>query len=148
VKTALTILALVTAWEFVGWMARLEDRRAIFARALEEARRAAKPLLVVGCPKAMGVGWPVHPCGDVTVDVAECPECPDAVRASVEDLRMFPDGAFGAAFVGHVLEEVKDLPAAWSELNRVADAGYVAAVSPHFLAAWGLPKARSVIYAG
>lgn len=144
-KTLITLTALVAAWEAFGWIARSRMRAVLFGQAQAAAQRRVKPLLVIGCPAGLGTGLPMHPCGDVLLDTQACPACPGSVSGSVEDLSAFTDGQFGAVFVGHVLEEVSQPDLAWTELNRVADEVFVAAVPPWSLAAWALPDSRNVI---
>ena len=97
----------------------LRERRTKYQEALELATAADKPLLVIGQPRGR------HPCGDVCVDAAGCPECDTessiGFQVMVEDLWMFNDKVFGAAFASHVLEHVEDLDLALQEIRRVSD---------------------------
>lgn len=120
IKYIPVVVVAVLAYEMLMWTKQMYDREALYHQAENYAILIGKPLLAVGNPKGR------HPCGDVNVDL-DGSECPVHVQASIEDLNMFSDGEFGAAFVGHILEHVDDIEKAYSELVRVSDDGvYVA----------------------
>lgn len=109
-----------------------QARRSLYRQAHAYAHSRQKPLLVVGVPKARYS--PVkaqYGCGDVTLDLdpivrSQCP-----VGGTVANIKAIPaqDKEFGAVFVSHVLEHMRDIPEfrqAWAELNRVGDRVYVA----------------------
>jgi hypothetical protein len=117
-------LIFAAGYELGNWFSQIEERKLLYGMA----RRAAsdRPLLVVGNTKGR------HGQGDVCIDVQPRGRC---VYGDVHALD-YPDGHFGAAFVGHVLEHVKDPAAAFAELHRVADQVFVAYPHRHSLIAW------------
>ncbi|KKK68560.1 hypothetical protein LCGC14_2942840, partial [marine sediment metagenome] len=115
------------AWETLWKVKELNNRHEEYDKAAEYAHLIGKPLMVVG--QTMGR----HPCGDVCVDIAGCPTCSNSVTADVQDLFVFEDKNFGAAFASHVLEHIDSPDLAWMELNRVADKVFIAYPFSHRL---------------
>jgi 2-polyprenyl-3-methyl-5-hydroxy-6-metoxy-1,4-benzoquinol methylase len=97
-----------------------------FNNAVSAARSSGKPLLNAGC----GGDWhhwmakDISSISDVNVDIVER-DVPNFVLTSIEDMPMFEDKQFGAAFCSHVIEHVDDPDKAMAELNRVADEVFV-----------------------
>ena len=129
-----TILAFAAGYEAANWLMSLKERETL----VRAARMLAgdKPLLVVGNPRGR------HETGTVCVDL--CPVAP-CIQANVEDLSGVPDGFFGAAFVGHVLEHVENPSKAFAELKRVARHVIVAYPYSCTLIAWFHPEHRWII---
>lgn len=156
-KVVLTGVAGLGALDLAAWVLRLRQRAVRFEQATKSARESGRPLLIAGRPN----GWTDnsdanhsrHGCGnlaegDVVIDIAPAPECPNALQANLENLTGIPDGYFGAAFIGCTLEHVDDLNAAWAEIRRVTD-GPIYAVVPQVWApfAWWFPTHRWVLLA-
>jgi ubiquinone/menaquinone biosynthesis C-methylase UbiE len=83
---------------------------------------------------------PAHSKGDVCIDINPNAilDYPNGIVANVTSLP-FPDKTFGAAFASHLLEHLPDTTSAkqaLAELNRVADAVFIAYPSRQSLAAW------------
>lgn len=108
------------AWETLFTAITASDRTARYNEASHYALLMEKPLLVVGQPRGR------HPCGDVCIDLNGCPTCAVSVNANIEDLSNYDDKTFGAVFVSHVLEHVKNPDLAWAELNRVGEKVFMA----------------------
>lgn len=137
-------LMALAGWEALMWAGRVVTRGRLFQAAQEAARRHGKPLLVVGCPVGATPGLSLfyHPCGDTTVDVADCPQCSNSVKADVSAMTQFADKQFGAAFVGYVLEYTDQPDLALEEIKRVADEVFVAHIQPLSLVGFVLPGLR------
>ena len=127
-------LALVI-WQWVVLLRQSHDRDRKFEAATNFAATAGKLLLVAGGP--LGVTWGrrvtklmAHGYGDVCFDIDRraFDGCPSGI---VADIRYIPfsDKSFGAVFASHVLEHlpsVADAEKALAELDRVAEAVYIA----------------------
>ncbi len=116
----------------------LGERHALFAQAHESAALRGKPALVVGMPR---YPWEYACSPSVTLDLdpAVLTDCP--LSGVVADIRAipYPDSAFGAALVSHVLEHlasIDDVALAWRELWRVADEVLVAYPQKDFIVNW------------
>lgn len=128
------LIAFIAGYEAANWLMSLKERESLVR--LARLLAGGKPLLVVGNPKGR------HEAGSLCIDLE--PVCP-CVRANVEHLDDIPDGAFGAAFVGHVLEHVDNPARAWAELHRVADHVVIAYPYTNTLICWLHPDHKWVI---
>ncbi len=111
----------------------------LFRSARKRAQLARKPLLNVGC-KAVYTGL-----SDVNLDIVPR-DVPNFTLGDVQDMGMFEDKQFAAAFASHVLEHVPDPEAALRELNRVADRVYIVTPLPIFPWTWLHPEHRWIIW--
>lgn len=140
------ILGALGAWEALWWAARRRRRTTLYDDALRRARAIGRPLIVVGAPDGGVTGG--YGCGDVTVDLAPCRCCPNAVRADVCELLPFGDNS-AVVFVSCVLEYVNDLDAAMREIDRVSGGErYIARVEPWTATAYAYPGARRTLPSG
>ncbi len=116
------------------------QRQTVFNQARETANRLQKPLLNAGCGN-----WPRGIMeSDVNLDISPHQDIPNFVCGSVENMSMFTDKQFGAVFCSHVLEHIKDVDRAKTELARVADYQFIITPLPLFLGAWLTPDHRRV----
>lgn len=116
------------------------EKELVFSEARATANRLGKPLLNAGCGIFF---WRAINGSDVNMDVTPR-DVPRFVLGSIEDMSMFRDKEFGAVFCSHVLEHVKDLERARSELERVADYQFIITPSPFFLSGWLSPWHRRI----
>lgn len=139
------ILTSIAFWQGREMLEETLERQRKAYVARDVADLAGKPLLVVGGPWGTSpfrhlMRIPAHECGDVCIDAipSACEGCPCIMEADIRDIP-FPDGAFGAALVCHVLEHlptVEDCKKAVAELYRVSDQVFVASPSKRFIIAW------------
>jgi len=132
----LLILAGLAGYEGSNWIAAFRERRELYAKA--KAAAGDKPLLVVGVPRFR------HGRGDAVIDLTSDGH-PNTFVLDVTDLSVLPDRMFGAAFVGHVLEHVKDIEAGMREISRVSEKVFVAYPRSHTLVAWIYPGHRHIL---
>lgn len=141
-------LFVVFAHQAAVMSAQQEDRDKKYELARGYADYVGKPLLVVGGPYGVhdfrrALNLPAHPFGDVCLDVdpAACNGGVPYVQADVRDIP-FPDKFFGAAYSSHCLEHlptVQDAIDAVNELNRVAEAVFIAYPTPESIIACLVP---------
>ena len=110
----------------------------VFYEARKAARHADKPLLNAGCKSVY------TRLSDVNLDIVPR-KAPRFVLGDVQNLSMFHDKQFGAAYASHVLEHVEDPDAALSELRRVADRVFVITPLPLLPWAWFHPDHKWVL---
>lgn len=136
-------LATLGTWEALWWAVRRHRRASAYARALSRARALGRPLAVIGAPDGGVTGG--YGCGDITIDLAPCLCCPNAVQADVCDRLPLPDNS-AVIFVSCVLEYVADLDAAMREIDRVScGERYIAHVEPWTATAYAYPGARRTL---
>jgi hypothetical protein len=135
-------------WQGAALLHQTLDKNKKYEAASAVAAEAGKPLLVIGGP--MGITWlrrfskmMAHGYGDVCMDIdpRALRGCPSSVLADIRHIP-FTDKTFGAVFVSHVLEHLPntgDARKAVSELNRVADAVFIAYPHKHYIVSWLIP---------
>jgi len=116
-------------------------RRPIFNRARKAARITGKPILNAGCGSAY------TELSDVNLDIVPR-KAPNFVRGDIQDLSMFQDKQFGAAYASHVLEHVEDPDIALRELHRVAENVFIITPFPLWPSAWLCPGHKWVLWKG
>ena len=141
-------LALV-AWQGVVLLRQSLDKNKKYEAATTFAAARGKPLLVAGGP--LGVtrhrrffGVMAHGYGDVCLDIdpRAFDGCPCGVIADVRHIP-FSDKSFGAVFASHLLEHlpsVADAEKALAELDRVAEAVFIAYPYKWSIVAWLIPS--------
>ena len=139
------LFLVLVAWQGVVLLRQSHDRDRKYEAATTFAATAGKPLLVAGGP--LGVTWGrrlskmmAHGYGDVCFDIDRraFEGCPCGVIADIRHIP-FSDKSFGAAFASHLLEHLPDIGSAeraLSELNRVAEAVFIAYPSMQSIAGW------------
>ena len=136
------ILLAAGSWEGYWWVRRLDDRKAMYTRALAHARAVGLPLIVVGAPDRGATSGPG--CGDLVIDIQPS-RSPNFLQADITKRLPIPSNS-AVIFVSCVLEYVGDFGAAWSELQRIAPGRvYVCRVPPWTLSAYLYPGARRVV---
>jgi len=130
-------------------MSEIRDKNRQYRAADNYARERGKPLLVVPGPWGVKSArrWfnkPAHGGGDVCLDIDRRAVYghPCAVVGDVTNIP-FADNTFGAAFASHLLEHmptIGDAERALDELNRVADAVFIAYPSRQSFAGWLVPE--------
>ena len=116
-------------WKLARFLAYFGYRQPIFEMAKGIAASLGKPLLNAGC------GYSFVEESDVNLDITPR-NVPRFVQGDIQDLSMFEDKRFGAAYASHVLEHVDDPDLASRELQRVADHVFIVTPFPIFPTAW------------
>jgi len=82
------------------------------------------------------------------MDIEGCPECPGGIKGDIRDLKQFKSGQFGAAYVGHVFEELpaEDVKKAFAEVTRVADEVFVAYLPDASITSKWCPRVKTVVH--
>jgi hypothetical protein len=138
----------IGGWQLVVWLGEVGDKRRKFWAASAYALKRNKPMLVAGGPwgNKSARRWfnmPAHGNGDVCLDINHRPiqGHPCGVIATVTAIP-FRHKSFGAVFASHLLEHlptVADAEKALAELDRVAEAVYIAFPSRQSIAGWLTP---------
>ena len=138
----------VGGWQLAVWLGEIRDKTKKYKAASAYTMERNKPLLVVGGPwgSKRARHWlkmPAHGNGDVCLDIDRraISDHPKGVIADVTHIP-FSDRSFGAAFASHLLEHLTttdDAKKALAELNRVAEAIFIAYPSKHSIAGWVIP---------
>jgi hypothetical protein len=146
--SGLGVWAGVSSWQLVVWLGEIRSKTLKYRAARAYATALNKPLLVVGGPwgnKRLRriLRMPAHGNGDVCLDIDGNAMAghPNGVVASVTQMP-FSDKSFGAVFVSHVLEHlptIDEVKVALRELDRVAEAVFIACPSRQSLASWVIP---------
>jgi hypothetical protein len=150
-RSARTALACLAVIEGAAAVRRHTRRSEQFAAAKAHARRVGKPLVVIGDPDA-GLHtrlYRAYGCGDLCVDLANCPKCSRSAAVDLCRRRMPLPNNSAIVFVGCTLEYVAEMEPAWQELRRVSGGPhqiYIATVQPWCLTAWLYPGARRVVH--
>jgi len=121
------------------FLAAFGYRRPFFDEAKKAARMVGKPLLNAGCKSAY------TELSDINLDIVPR-EVPNFVRGDIQDLKMFTDKQFGAAYASHVLEHVEDPEAALRELHRVANHVFIIMPFPLWPWAWFHPDHKWIFW--
>jgi len=139
------ILAVIFIWQMIIWILEIQDKNRKYRAACNFALKSSKLLLVIGGPWGVKsyrrlLGRPAHGNGDVCLDIDRraLEGHPSAVIASCTDIP-FSDNSFGVIFSSHVLEHMPTTliaERAWTEMNRVAGAVFIAYPSRQSIAAW------------
>ena len=145
---ALGICLGVGVWQLAVWLGEIRDKNKKYKAASTYTKGRDKPLLVIGGPwgNKRARHWlkmPAHGNGDVCLDIDRraIKGHPYGVIASVTHIP-FSDRSFGAAFASHLLEHLPttdDSNKALAELNRVAEAVFIAYPSKQSIAGWVIP---------
>jgi len=139
----------VGGWQLAVWLGEMRDKNKKYEAATTYALERKKPLLVVGGPLGISrrrrffkLGF-AHGQGDVCLDID--PRAftghPCGVIANVTHIP-FSDKSFGAVFSSHLLEHlstIDEAKKATAELNRIAEAVFIAYPSRQSIAAWIIP---------
>lgn len=135
----------IALWQLVVWMVEIQDKNRKYRAASAQAESSGKPMLVIGGPWGgkqyrHWVNKPAHGGGDVCMDIdpRAIKDHPCGILASVTHIPC-PDKTFGAAFASHLLEHLptaEDAMQALAELDRVADAVYIAYPSKQSVGGW------------
>ena len=138
----------VGGWQLAVWLGEIRDKNKKYQTAQAYAQERGKPLLVAGGPWGAKqvrhwLNMPAHGSGDVCLDVdrAAIDGHPNGVIASVTHIP-FSDKSFGAAFASHLLEHLPstdEAKKALAELNRTAEAVFIAYPSRQSIAGWVIP---------
>ena len=142
------LLALV-AWQGVVLFRENGDKNQKYKAATTAAEATGKPLLVVGGPwgisrqRRLFWGMMAHGHGDVCLDIDRraFEGCPCGVVADIRNIP-FADKSFGAVFASHIVEHlptVADAEEALAELERVAEAVFIAYPYRQSIIAWLMP---------
>jgi len=145
---ALGISLGIGGWQLAVWLGEMRDKNKKYEAAITYARERGKPLLVAG--GAWGTKrtrhlfkMPAHSNGDVCLDIDRkaIDGHPCGVIANVTHIP-FSDKSFGAVFASHLLEHLPstdEAKKASAELNRIAEAVFIAYPSRQSIAAWIIP---------
>jgi len=142
---ALGVFLGIGSWQLIVWQGEIRDKNRKYRAASACALEKNKPLLIAGGPWGTKpirhwLKMPAHGSGDVCLDIERraIGNHPCGVIANVTHIP-FSDKSFGAAFASHLLEHLPDTGSAeraLSELNRVAEAVFIAYPSMQSIAGW------------
>ena len=149
-QTARWIGGGIAVVEGLAALSRHARRTEVYAQAQQRAKETGRTLVVVGDPDA-GAHTKLaraYGCGDVCVDLNDCPACPtsEAVDLTTQQSKVPSDSA--VVYVSCVLEYVNDFNAAWAEIFRMAGSPsnvYMATVQPWTLTAVLYPGAQYTV---
>ena len=138
----------VGGWQLAVWLGEIRDKNKKHKAARTHALDRNKPLLIAGGPWGSKqirhwLKMPAHGNGDIclVIDRRAISGHPKGVIADVTNIP-FTDKSFGAAFASHLLEHLPttgDAKKALAELNRVAEAVFIAYPSRQSIANWIIP---------
>lgn len=139
---------------------RQKDRQIIFKLAQTQSLKIGKPLLVYGDPfngigsKFFNLFMSGYECGDETVDLTGCPNCPNGKMSDILVHLKSKESNSQVIFISCVLEYVDNIDEVISELKRVSgglDNIFVVTVGNMSLAAYLYRedgyKAKNIVYA-
>lgn len=139
------------SWQLAVWLIEIHRKREKYDKAQAYARQRAKPLLVCSGPWGNHrvrhlLNMPAHGNGDICLDIDRnaIDGYPNSVIADVTKIP-FSDDSFGAVFTSHLLEHLSNIDEAkqaLGELNRIAEAVFIASPSRQSIAAWLHPNHR------
>lgn len=136
------------AGEMVGYERRRRKRREIYQAAEARAAALGRKLIVIGDPKG-GVTHDDYGCGDLTLDLTGCPECPNGkIHDLGQDIIPCDDDS-AIIFDSCTLSYVENFDFALKEIFRVAgspDNIFLVEVEPTALTAWFYPNPRRVFW--
>ncbi len=134
----------IVLWQLIVWLLEIRHKNRKCRAAVDHSLKLNKPMLVAGGPWGghslrRRFNIPAHTQGDVCIDIKASAvlDWPNGIVANVTSLP-FPDKTFGTAFASHLLEHLPDVASAQkalAELNRVANAVFIAYPSRHSLPA-------------
>jgi SAM-dependent methyltransferase len=134
------IVSYFTNGNALKWLcAAFGYKRPILQEAKEVAKKSGKPLLNAGC----GVAYAEM--SDVNLDI-DRKAVPNFVLGDIQNLRMFGDKYFGAAYASHVIEHVEKPEAALRELSRVAEEVFIITPLPIWPSAWLDPSHKWIFW--
>jgi hypothetical protein len=135
----------VGVWQLAVWLDEIRDKNRKYKAAITYALESNKPLLIVGGPWGNKpirhlFKMPAHGRGDVCLDIdpRALSNHPKGVIADITHIP-FSNKSFGAAFASHILEHLpttNDAKKALAELNRVAEAVFIAYPSRQSIGGW------------
>lgn len=138
----------VGIWQLAVWLVETRDKNKKYKAAEAYARERGKPLLIAGGPWGTKqirhwLNMPAHGSGDVCLDVDRnaIGSHPNGVIADVTHIP-FSNKSFGAAFASHLLEHLPstdEAEKALAELNRTAEAVFIAYPFRQSIAGWLMP---------
>jgi len=138
----------VGGWQLAVWLGEIRDKNKKYKAAKAYALDRNKPLVVAGGPWGNKrirhwLNMPAHSNGDVCLDIDRqaISDHPKGVIANVTHIP-FADKSFGAAFASHLLEHLPttgEAKKALAELNRIAEAVFIAYPSRQSIANWVIP---------
>jgi len=141
----LAIFLGIFTWQFYVWRGEVRSKNEKYQAALAYAKSKNKPLLIAGGPYGNQLirrllKIPAHGNGDICLDIDRnaIEGHPNPVIASVTNIP-FSDKTFGAAFASHLLEHLPttgDARQALTELNRTAEAFFIASPSRQSISGW------------
>lgn len=139
------IFLLILSNEIYQGALRQKDRQKIFKLAETRAKDLGRPLLVYGDPY-YGIGsrffnmfMEGYGCGDETVDLTGCPQCPNGVKSDMLAHLKTKKSDSQVIFVSCVLEYIDDIEQTIEEMKRVAgslDNIFVVTVKSNSLSAY------------
>ena len=134
------IISYFTNGNVLKWIcAAFGYKRPVLRQAKEVAERNGKPLLNVGCSSAYAE------LSDVNLDIDK-KIVPNFVLGDIQNLWMFGNKQFGAAYASHVIEHVEKPEAALRELSRVAEEVFVITPLPIWPSAWLDPSHKWIFW--
>ena len=134
------IISYFTNGNVLKWIcAAFGYKRPILQEAKEVAGKSGKPLLNAGCGSAYAE------LSDVNLDI-DRKAVPNFVLGDIQNMWMFRNKQFGAAYASHVIEHVEKPEAALRELTRVAEEVFVITPLPIWPSAWLDPDHKWIFW--
>ena len=105
---------------------RQKQRNNIYKMAEARSKEINKPLVVIGDPhngygsKFYNKFMVGYGCGDVTIDLTGCPQCPNGVKMDIYEYLKTQDDNSQVIFISCVLEYIDNIEDVVKELYRVA----------------------------
>ncbi len=121
------------------FMGAIYQNSVVYNEARKAAQASGKGLLNAGCKKSF------TELSDVNLDIVPR-KAPNFVQGDIQNLYMFKDKQFGAAYAAHVLEHVDDPEKALRELHRVADEVFVITPLPLWPWTWFHPEHKWILW--
>lgn len=124
ILVSLIVILLVN--ELFQGIYRQIQRNKIYKMAEDRSREINKPLVVIGDPyngygsKFYNKFMLGYGCGDVTIDLTGCPQCPNGVKMDIYEYLKTQDDKSQVIFISCVLEYIDNIDAVIKELYRVA----------------------------
>lgn len=143
----LPIIGLI-AGEAIAYERRRRKRREVFQAAADRAIALGRKLIVIGDPTG-GVTHGDYGCGDLTLDLTGCPDCPNGKIHDLGQDVIPADNDSAVVYDSCTLSYVENFEYAWSEIKRVAGSPeniFLVEVEPTALTAWFYPNPRRVFW--
>lgn len=132
---AIFLIAAIIEFKLV-YVDRAAKRKKYYAMAQQKALQTKKPLLVIGDPATDNYSLTKfdYGCGDVCMDINDCPLCPTAVKHDINNGFDFLGDNSCVVFVSCTLEYANDINGIYRQLVRISGGDvYIVTITPNSL---------------